>query len=216
MYACIHTPDFAAQAALRLRQELRQAPVAILDGEVPLETVFGCNAYARKLGVALGMRRLQAESFEYLYLFKRCLAQEEAAQEALIACAAEFSPRVQIVFFEHVVEPGGTLVLDISGTEALFGKPAILAKKIKERVAEIGLQVQIAVSKNFHAAVCAARGFRATTVIVPGQEVEVLGSLPLKYLDLSPDLAETFALWGIRTFAALAALPERDLIARIG
>lgn len=216
MYACIHTPDFAAQAALRLRQELRQAPVAILDGEVPLETVFGCNAYARRLGVALGMRRLQVESFEHLCLFKRSLAQEEAAQEALTACTAEFSPRVEIVRFAHVAEPGGTLVADIAGTEALFGKPEVLAKKLKKRIAEIGLQVQIAVSQNFPAAVSAARGFRGITVIAPGREAEVLGTLPLKYLDLSPEMAETFELWGIRSFAALAALPERDLIARLG
>lgn len=216
MYACVHTPDFAAQAALRLRQELRQAPVAILDGEVPLETVFGCNAYARRLGVALGMQRLQVESFEHLCLFKRSLSQEEAAQEAFLACAAEFSPRVEVIRFAHVAEPGGTLVADISGTEALFGKPEVLAKKLKKRVAEIGLQVQIAVSQNFAAAVSAARGFRGITVIAPGREAEVLGALPLKYLDLSPEIAETFELWGIRSFAALAALPERDLVARLG
>lgn len=216
MYACLHTPDFSTQAALRLRQELRQAPVAILDGEVPLEVVIGCNAYARKIGIALGMRRLQAESFDHLHLFKRSLAQESAAQNALFACAGSFSPRVEAVFFEYVAEPGGTLVLDISGTEALFGNPELLAKKLRQRAAEIGLRVHIAAARNFHAAICAARGFPGVTIIPPGKEMEVLGTLPLKFLDLSPERSETFELWGIRTFAALATLPERDLIARLG
>jgi protein ImuB len=40
--------------------------------------------------------------------------------------------------------------------------------------------------------------------------------LPLKVLDVSSEHAETFALWGIRTLGALAALPEKELIARIG
>ena len=40
--------------------------------------------------------------------------------------------------------------------------------------------------------------------------------MPLKVLDVSSEHAETFALWGIRTLGALAALPEKELIARIG
>jgi protein ImuB len=216
MYACIHTPDFSVQAALRMRQELRQAPVVILDGEVPLEIVIGTNAYARKIGVALGMRRLQADSFDHLYLLKRCRAQEDAAQSALLACAGSFSPRIEPVFFEYVAEPGGTLTLDISGTEKLFGSAETLAKKLRKQAAEVGLHIQIAVSKNFHAAVSAARGFPGITIIPPGKEAEMLGTLPLNFLDLSPEMAETFELWGVRTFAALAALSERELIARIG
>jgi protein ImuB len=216
MYACLHTPDFSVQAALRMRQEIRQAPVVILDGEAPLETVIGTNAYARKIGIALGMRRLQAESFDHVHIFKRCLAQEDAAQNALLACAESFSPRVEPIFFEYAAEPGGTLVLDISGTETLLGSPEILAKKLRKQSAEIGLRTQIAVSKNFYAAICAARGFPGITVIPSGKEAEVLGTLPLKFLDLSPEFADTFELWGIRTFAALATLPERELIARIG
>ena len=40
--------------------------------------------------------------------------------------------------------------------------------------------------------------------------------LPLVVLDLPDDHAETFAIWGIRTLAELAALPESDLVARLG
>jgi protein ImuB len=40
--------------------------------------------------------------------------------------------------------------------------------------------------------------------------------LPLRVLDLSEAHAETFGLWGIRTLGALAALPETQLIARMG
>ena len=43
-----------------------------------------------------------------------------------------------------------------------------------------------------------------------------LAPLPLTVLDLSEEQAETFALWGIRTLGMLAALPEKELIARMG
>lgn len=216
MHACLHTPDFSAQAALRLRPECRMAPVAILGGEAPLETVTGCNAYARRIGVSVGMRRLQAENFDHLHLFKRCLAQENAAQEALLACAGSFSPRVEPVFFDHVSEPGGTLVLDIAGTEALFGSTEKLANQLRRSAAQVGLRVHVAIAKNFHAAICAAQGFSGVTVIPSGKEAEILGPLALHFLDLSSEMAETFKLWGIHSFSELAALPERELIARVG
>ena len=64
VYLCIYLRDFAAQTLVRLEPELRKRPVAILDGDPPLETVFALNQSARNLGLELGMSRLQAESFD--------------------------------------------------------------------------------------------------------------------------------------------------------
>jgi protein ImuB len=43
-----------------------------------------------------------------------------------------------------------------------------------------------------------------------------LAALPLTVLGLSEEQAETFSLWGIHTLGMLAALPEKELISRIG
>jgi protein ImuB len=53
-------------------------------------------------------------------------------------------------------------------------------------------------------------------VIPEGEEAIVLAKLPLAALSLVEEDAETFAVWGIRTLGELAALPEADLIARLG
>jgi protein ImuB len=53
-------------------------------------------------------------------------------------------------------------------------------------------------------------------VISKGDEANALTSLPLSVLGLTEEHAETFALWGIRTLGMLAALPEKELIARLG
>ncbi|MGD0649450.1 MAG: DNA polymerase Y family protein, partial [Acidobacteriaceae bacterium] len=53
-------------------------------------------------------------------------------------------------------------------------------------------------------------------LIAAGEEGAALSGLPLRVLDLSEAHAETFGLWGIRTLGALAALPETQLIARMG
>src|SRR5206468_1338067 len=97
MYVCIHAPDFAAQAAIRLRPELRRQPVVVLDGEPPLEKVFAINHSARRAGLVAGMSRLQAESFSGAHLITRSLELEDSARAVLLQCAAKFSPRMEIV-----------------------------------------------------------------------------------------------------------------------
>ena len=49
-----------------------------------------------------------------------------------------------------------------------------------------------------------------------GAESTALTSLPLTVLDLSDEHAETLSFWGIHLFGMLAALPEKDLISRLG
>jgi protein ImuB len=101
----------------------------------------------------------------------------------------------------------------------LFGPPPALAKGMQERVKTLGIMASVAVSSNFHTAVCVAEARfhrKDVTVIVPGTEHAVLAPLPISILDLSEVHAETFSLWGIQTLGMLAALPENALTARLG
>ncbi len=93
MYACVHIPDFPVQALLRQYPQSRRSPVAVLEGETPLEEVFATNALARQLGVVTGMSRLQASAFHGLQIYPRDIAQEQSARRSLLTCAATFSPR---------------------------------------------------------------------------------------------------------------------------
>ena len=212
MYACVYVPDFAVQAAARLHPELKGRAVAVLDGEPPLEKVFAVNQKARAMGLSEGMGRLQIESFAGVEVISRSKGHEEehSAQAALCECASEFSPRIESM------DANGTVVLDISGTERLFGSARELAARLRNKIAEAGLVAQIAVAQNFHASICAARGSNGTTIVPAGKEHEALAPMPLEVLQLPEALSATFEMWGIRDCGALAALPEGDLIARMG
>jgi protein ImuB len=107
-------------------------------------------------------------------------------------------------------------VLDIAGTGRLFGPPEKLAERLRAALATAGFRASIAVSGNFHTARMKAATSRGVTVIAEGEEAEHLSKLPLASLTLAQDHAETFAVWGIRTLGQLAALPEVDLITRLG
>jgi len=214
LYACLYAQDFSAQTLLRLRPELRSRACAVIDGEPPLRHVCSLNLLAHSLGVVPGMTHAEMETFSGVTVLTRAKAEEEATRSALLDCAGTFSPRIEDQSRNDVF----LCVIDIAGTGRLFGPPLALAKTLLERVRIFGLSAQVAISRNFHAAVCAARGVSKNpiTVIPPGEEAAVLAALPLTVLDLTDKQAETFLLWGIHTLGMLAALPERPLIARMG
>jgi len=212
LYACVHAAEFPAQALLRLRTDLESEPVAVLEGRPPLQTVCSLNRIARLKGASLGMTRLEAESISGLRLLARSIETEAAARAVLLECAAHFSPRIEAVPHSTAC----SCVLDITGTERLFGPPENLADRLRASLAAAGFRVSIAMSANFHAARLKAAAARGITVIPQKQEAAFLAKLPIALLGLAADRAETFALWGIRTLGELAALTETDLVARLG
>jgi protein ImuB len=212
LYACVHAAEFPAQAVLRLRSDLETEPVAILDGQAPLQVVCSLNRGARLKGAVLGMTKLEAEAIPGLRLLARSADTEAAARTALLECAAHFSPRIEDASHGTAC----TCILDIAGTERLFGAPQILGDRLRTSLASAGFRVSIAVSSSFHAARLKAAATRGITVIPRNQETAALARLPIDFLNLPPEQAETFLLWGIQTLGELAALPETDLISRLG
>jgi len=213
LYACLYAREFPAQAALRLRPELRDHAVVILEGERPLETVCSFNAKARYLGVVRGMTKVELDTFSSLAVLSRSRTEEVSAHAVMLECAGSFSPRVE----ERSDGYTFLCVIDIAGTEKLLGPPEMLASELLRRVQALGVNASVAISRNFHAAICCARGSTARIMhIAGGNEGQALAPLPLKVLDVSSEHAETFAQWGVRTLGSLAALPEKELIARIG
>jgi protein ImuB len=215
LFACLFAKEFPAQAMLRLRPELRHQPCVVMEGEPPLQYVCSRNAKAHKLGIAHGMTRVEIDTFPSVTVLSRSRAEEASAKTIILECAGAFSPRVEDCGNGNAF----LCVVDIAGTESLFGPPAAMAKDLVQCVKELGIAASIAVSGNFHAAVCLSRGLSArpnVSIIASGEERGALSPLPLSVLDLSEEHAETFSLWGIRTLGMLAELPEKALIARMG
>jgi protein ImuB len=161
-----------------------------------------------------GMTQVEVDTFSGIAVLHRSPSEEAAAKAALLECAGGFSPRVE----DRSGDGAFLAVADIAGTQALFGPPETLAQNLLTRVRALGISASIAVSGNLYASVALARGISAHTVkVIPkGEEWAALEPLPLTVLDLSEEQAATFSLWGIRTLGMLGALPEKELIARMG
>ena len=215
LYLCVYAQEFPSQAMLRFRPELRHRPVVVMEGEVPFQQVCSCNRAARKLGVVAGMSRAEMDSFPSGALLKRSTSEEQATKLALLESAGCFSPRIEDISNNIAF----SCVLDIAGSEKLFGPPQLMARRVKEAMAALNVHSSIAVSCNFHTAVSLAQGTFSSesSIVIPhGTERLALASLPLSVLDISPEHAETFSQWGVITLGILAMLPEKDLIARLG
>jgi len=214
-YACVLVREFPAQAIVRLRPELRETPFVLLEGEPPLEAVLSLNTKARLLGIRHGMTKMEVDTFEGAVCIPRSPASEAAAKAALLECASCYSPRVET----REEAKSFLCCLDVAGTESLFGPTERLAKGLRSRCASLGISAQVVVSSNFHASTVLAKGLPAKlgiSIVNEGSEASALAPLPLSVLGLSESHAETFSLWGIRSLGMLAALPQQQLISRLG
>jgi protein ImuB len=214
MFACLYVPDFPVQATLLsepldAREVLRRSPIVILEGPENLLKVAALNDPARNCGIEVGMTKLQVEACDGVLLRKRSEAEENLAQAGLIQCANSFSPRVESTCAD-------TALLDLTGTERLFGAPENTARKISATAQEQGFYLRVAVASNPDTALYAARGFSGITIIPDGQETRRMASLNVELLPISTEMLDTLNSWGIRTFSSLADLPEIPLTERLG
>ena len=215
LYACVYVRELPAQAILRLRPELQDKPCVVLEGEPPSESVCALNTRARLLGLRHGMTKVEVETFENVMVLQRSPKTEAVVRTILLECAGAFSPRIE----DRSINGLFVCVLDAAGTEGLFGPPLTLAKHIRQRLCSVGIVGSVTISANVHTAVCLARGLSGgvpVRVVPRNEEAKALAPLPVTVLGITEAQDETFRTWGIRSVAAVAALPERSLISRLG
>jgi protein ImuB len=214
LYVCVHVPELPAQALVRLRPEMGRGAVVVLEGDPPLEQVCSANAEALRMGVRHGMIRSELDCFAEVQMLRRSEAEERSAQEVLREGAGLFTPRVEVQARRGAA---WVMVLDMAGTERIFGPVAEMVGRIELAMKGLSFAVRVAVSGNLHAAVSMAPSAARAPIVIPaGAEAEWLAGLEVATLGLTTQQAQAFELWGVSTLGELAALPEDELIVRLG
>ncbi len=208
-FASIHIPGFRIQSLVRSEPALRNHPIALLDGTPPIWTVVAANQAALQAGIQMGMSKSQAAQFCAIEIRHRSQPQEKAAQAALLDLGWSMSPRIESTAPD-------TIVADISGLASLFGSVKNIADEFAARASLLGLAANVAIASNIEAALLASHGFPGITLIPPGEESQRLGAIPVGVLPTLRETLEILDRWGVRTCAALAALPVLDLSERLG
>jgi len=117
MFAVLHLPQFALQAALRHEPELWARPVALVNPALATPRVCDVTPPARALGVAEGLTPTQALArCRDVIIRHRSPAQEAAATGTALQCAYGFSPNLENT-------ASGTVTLDLRGLSDLVEPP---------------------------------------------------------------------------------------------
>lgn len=205
---------FFVSVERRDRPELEGTPV-VVGGRPQSRGVVACASYeARKFGLHAGMALSRAQRLCPQAVFLDAdFARYHEASVAFQGILAGFSPDMEMMGIDEAY-------LDITGTEALFGPPSVLGKKLKGRVrSELSLPASVGIAScKVVAKVASDRAKPDGLLEVPaGQESAFLAPLPLGDLPYAGRQTEArLRRLGIVTIGQLAAVPEATLRALMG
>ena len=176
--------------------------------------VSAASYEARRFGVHSAMPITQAFKLcpAGIFLRGRMDRYQEKSNE-IMAVFGDFSPDVQQLSIDEAF-------IDITGTEKLFGPPAELAGKLKERVrCETGLTASIGIASNKYVAKIASGISKpdGLFIVAAGDEEKFMRSLPVKKIWGAGDKTqENFKKYGLETCDDIYRLSQDILASMFG
>ncbi len=213
---CLYMPYFATDRARSSAPP--HASASALDGPLVLTQRVGRSVWvqrvcsrAREQGVRTGITLGQAHALAPVLAALEHDPRDQAAALAQLAdWALRFSPLVQ-------TQHDDTLLLDISGSQRLFGSEQNLANQALGGLARRGYQARAAIADTVGAAYAlASSGPQMLQIAPPEQSCAALAGLPPASLRLDDDTLRQLEMLGLRTIGDLLMLPRASLPARFG
>ncbi|MCA8966635.1 MAG: DNA polymerase IV [Planctomycetes bacterium] len=204
---------FYAAIEQRDRPELRGKPV-IVGGSGPRQVVSTCSYEARKFGVHSAMPGVRAKQLcpQGIFVAPR-MEVYEAASRQVQAVFESYTDQVEPLSLDEAF-------LDVTGSRALFGDGATIARKIKDDVfAATQLRVSVGVASSKYVAKVASdlRKPDALVVVPPGTEREFLAPLSIKRLwGVGVVTQQTLERAGLFKIADVQARSEAQLRSAFG
>ena len=204
---------FFASVEIRARPELRGLPV-VVGGAENRGVVAAASYPARAYGIRSAMSMAQAMRLcpsLVVITPQRGVYTETSAQ--IMRIFADFTPVVEPLSLDEAF-------LDVAGAQRLLGRPAVIARGIRSRIADeqqLTCSVGVAPTK-FVAKLGSARAKPDGMIVVPADRVlEFLHPLPVDALwGVGERAAETLHRLGLGTVGDLARAPLGMLRAALG
>jgi DNA polymerase-4 len=205
---------FFAAVEQRDRPELRGRPV-IVGGDPRARGVVSASSYeARAFGVhsAMPLRTAFALCPQGAFLPVDG-AKYRRESRRVMEILGRFTPLLEQVSIDEAF-------LDVAGSEALFGPPEAIARRIRAAVHdEVGLTASVGVATTKLVAKIASdlRKPDGLVIVPPGEEGSFLAPLPIGRLwGVGEQTRAVLAEHGVRTIGELAELPVDVLVRRLG
>ena len=176
--------------------------------------VLAASYEAKRFGVQSGMSGWRAKQLcPDLQFVGGHFREYQRLADEVMAVLDDFTPLVQRISIDEAF-------LDVSGSIHLFGPPATIAARIRERVrAEIGLPISVGAARTKHLAKIASQVAKPDGMVVvdPAFEREFLEPLPVGLMwGIGPVTEARLAEKGIRTIGELAESDADSLLSWLG
>jgi DNA polymerase-4 len=200
---------FYASVEQLLDPSLRGKPIAVGGG-----VVLAASYEAKAFGVHGGMpgRRARVLCPELIFIgghFKEYQRLGDAAIDVL----GDFTPLVERISIDEAFA-------DVAGCTHLFGPPAEIARRIRQRVrTELGLPISVGVARTKHLAKIASQVAKPDGLVAvdPARELEFLHGLPVELMwGVGPATRARLAEIGVLTIGQLAQTPGSPLDRLLG
>lgn len=204
---------FYASVEQLLDPSLRGMPVAV-GGSVRGGVVLAASYEAKVHGVQGGMPGWRAARLCPDLVFVRGhFGQYQELADRVMAVLGDYTPVVQRISIDEAF-------LDISGSTHLFGPPAAVGARIRQRVrGEVGLPISVGAARTKHLAKIASQVAKPDGLVVvePEREREFLDPLPVSLMwGVGPVTEQRLAERGIRTIGELVQEPGPSLERLLG
>jgi DNA polymerase-4 len=195
---------FYASVEQLLDPRLRGKPIAVGGG-----VVLAASYEARAFGVRSGMPGRRArELCPALVFVSGHFGEYQRLGDAAIAVLGDFTPAIERISIDEAFA-------DVAGCTHLFGSPAEIARKVRERVrAELGLPMSIGVARTKHLAKIASQVAKPDGLVVvePETELDFLHDLPVALMwGVGPATEARLAGIGVTTIGQLAQSSPRAI-----
>ena len=191
-----------------LRECPIDAPFVLTHRQSNTERVYCLNTKALKSGLNRGMGFADALAFcPDLQSYPVNIPADQVFLQTLARWAKRYCPWVGL-------EGEDGLVLDVTGSTHLFGGEAALLHDMHARLSRAGLLVQSGLADTRGAAWALAHYGKG--IATKGHPLDAIGHLPIAALRLNEKPAIALLRLGVRTVAALNALPRATVARRFG
>ncbi len=200
---------FYASVEQLLNPSLRGKPIAVGGG-----VVLAASYEAKAFGVRGGMPGRQARRLcPHLQFVGGHFSEYQRLGDQVIEIVRDFTPLIERISIDEAFA-------DVSGSIHLFGTPAAIATRIRQRARdEVGLAVSVGVARTKHLAKIASQVAKPDGMIVvdPSTELDFLHPLPVDLVwGIGPVTRKRLAEKGIATIGQLAAMPGQSLEQLLG
>lgn len=193
--------------------EWRGKPVIVGGDPARRGVVSTCSYEARRFGVRSAMSSARAAQLCPDAIWTRgSFARYREMSAAVFAIFRDEAPNVQPVSIDEAY-------LDVTPGRFTAEHPATIARRIRARVAELGITASVGLSASKSVSKIASDFDKpdGLTVVCPGEEAAFLAPLPVRAMPgIGPRSAERLVTLGVRTLGDLAALDDVTAVEVLG